>query len=77
MGYFEDLSDLSEYEAVICSKCVNYDGGACPILDLHSMWDDEPLDVRKQALDHFIPRSTGGIGGNGTCSMYLELSDVG
>ena len=75
MGYFSNGTEGMAYEAKYCEHCLNYRGGMCPILVLHSLWNYEALGVgstpqaKQVALDIFIPRNSVE---NKRCTMFLN-----
>ncbi|MDO8303919.1 MAG: hypothetical protein Q7T18_11825 [Sedimentisphaerales bacterium] len=77
MGYFSNGTEGAIYEAKYCERCLNYRGGMCPILMLHSVWNYEAIGqnvgggIKQIALDMFIPRH--GIE-NKQCAMFLNAS---
>lgn len=63
--YFANGTHGELYEEKWCNRCIHQgnhlEGESCPIWILHLLWNDEQHkdEVKRAALDQFIPRSKG------------------
>ena len=76
MGYFSNGEEGRNYESKYCDHCIHNqdDEKGCPVWGMHMLWNyeqgDGKDDVKKNALEWFIPRSDDGLE-NGTCEMFV------
>ncbi len=79
MGYFSNGSEVMDYEARYCDKCLHHgppDGPGCMVWLAHLLNPSEGLTKDgehnpESILNLLIPRAKDGLG-NEQCRMYLE-----
>lgn len=76
MGYFSSGTEGAEFEYRYCARCIHGGEQACPIWDLHLVWnyeqcrDGEVAETKAMALDTLIDRGADGL--TNRCRFYVR-----
>ena len=76
MGYFPNGTEILDYQAQYCERCINDVNGDCPVLLLHLLWNYDAVgkdkdETKEAALNTFIPR---GELSNEQCKMFVQIN---